>query len=337
MFHWRLALLALTFSLCTTPLWASEKPSILTDTIQLADRNLSITIFYSANNEVWARSTLETTKRALPVLERCAGFPYPYYFPVMIHESNYNETVGRAGKNIWRLNKSSHQWARHILLVPQDVTELQIIHELAHYWNLYDEIWMMEGFSQYYAYKTLKDLKGDTVAEKYYSEMLSTLQENPSLDRPLNQWQWNSELEELFLYRKSFFFVKMLVDRFGLETIQNINRNIYASEGVIPYDPRDFGVADFKRFKSLLEETTGEGLDRFFSGWVTEGSYYYKNDTVSFSWWLIDDNGDNVPNIEDYNAHSAETGLFQTLRNSAEKIIDKFWSWFRFHFYSKTS
>ncbi len=269
------------------PLGGSEYGSV-SGFATLQQKKVYVTVYYYQGEKEWGQYVLDITVDALPILEDLAGFPYPYGYDITIYPRTNEEMEGWYGFNygmfgIW-LNRD---W---IPLRAMDywACTSTIIHENAHFWAsriIYEENWLKEGYAELLTYLTFEELNKKRDAQAQKEEWSLRLEEYKDYDFPLDEWGDTSAWDEKsgLAYAKAALFCLGIYERYGLTTIQDVNRTLY-----------DNGyTADSLEYMELLEESTGEDQKEFFIGWI------FPEDLVAEKWRKAEENVEELRELID--------------------------------------
>jgi hypothetical protein len=164
-----------------------------------------------------------------------------------------------------------------------------LAHEMAHQWwgqavgwRSYHDQWLSEGFSQYFSAMYAEHQGGPGVFRGVMRQMrkwaIDASGQGPiSLGYRLGHLKSNSKVFRALVYNKSAIVLHMLRQLVGDDAFQNGVRRFYAESRF-----RNVGTEDFKR---VMEQETGESLDRFFERWIDED----KLPQLTFSYRLDED------------------------------------------------
>ena len=217
----------------------------------------------------WRDRVASLIERALPILEREIGVPWPVEGPLAVHEALVRSTGGYAG-----------------VYAPQDrrieiaytASDGVILHELAHAWfngRLVADRWAAEAFASYYAQLAAAELEID-------ADPPAPPPDPDAGSIPLNDWG-PSESEtietETFAYAASLGLVEAIATRAGPEALSVVWG--LANAGIGAYQPTNAaeqaagpraaplgsgsptvepaeGAPDWRGLLDLLEDTTGK-------------------------------------------------------------------------------
>lgn len=165
-------------------------------------------------------------------------------------------------------------------LIPQsdlDDSSLEdlISHELAHQWfgdlltcRSWEHIWLNEGFATYAEALWVEHTDGKSAALEYALGWLDAIEHGDGADAPFQPAMASKEYaspddtfgREADAYSKGGLVLHMLRTRLGDEVF---------FRAVAEYIDRfKFGLVETNDFRKVLEEVSGESLERFFAQWV---------------------------------------------------------------------
>jgi hypothetical protein len=211
----------------------------------------SVTIRSWPDDPAWRDRVGALLVRALPILEREIGVPYPLSQPLVVHEAVARGTDGYAGLYDPTTDQIDISYA-----APDGV----VIHELAHAWfngSLVADKWAAEAFAAYYAELTARQLGVDPA-----SPVPPTEPGNWAI--PLNAWGPTGSLpaaSETWAYAASLDLAREIAQRAGTDALRAVW--LAASKGIGAYQPPNgtiepaLGVPDWRGLLDLLEERTG--------------------------------------------------------------------------------
>jgi hypothetical protein len=211
----------------------------------------SVTIRSWPDDPAWRDRVEALLQRALPILEREIGVPYPLNRPLVVHEAVARGTGGYAGLYDPTTDQIDISYA-----APDGV----VIRELAHAWfngSLVADKWAAEAFAAYYAELTARQLGVDPA-----SPVPPTEPGNWAI--PLNAWGPTGSLpaaSETWAYAASVDLAREIALRAGPDALRAVW--LAASKGIGAYQPPNgqiepaLGVPDWRGLLDLLEERTG--------------------------------------------------------------------------------
>jgi hypothetical protein len=209
--------------------------------VKMKERSLKVTVYYYNGDEKWARDALDLSIRVLPIIEDITGFPYPQQYDVNIYETTMEKSGGWGG---------SFGGENGILITPTENWNGDLIHEQSHAWTqIYKRQWMEEGFANFYTSLVLEKLgrKGEAMnmrnrniqdfVDKVKTFDWSLGKDFYTVPKP-KDWSENDEKRKSYCYTKSFIFVHLTYEVFGLESLQKVNLSAYQKS--MQYDNNDF-------------------------------------------------------------------------------------------------
>lgn len=250
----------------------ADRPSDLAETpleIPLANGPVTILLRAWPDDPEWRDRVTSLLERALPILEREIGVPWPVDGPLAVHEALVRTTGGYAG-----------------VFAPQDrrieiaytASDGVILHELAHAWfngALVADRWAAEGFASYYAEQAAAELDIDADAPAPPPD--------PDADAiPLNDWgpsDGETGAAETYAYAASLDLAEAIAKRAGPDALRAVWGT--AAAGIGAYQPTNAaeqaagptaapldaaspavelaeGPPDWRGLLDLLDDTTGK-------------------------------------------------------------------------------
>ncbi len=206
----------------------------------------------------WRDRVASLIERALPILEREIGVPWPVEGPLAVHEALVRSTGGYAGVYAPQERR---------IEIAYTASDGVILHELAHAWfngRLVADRWAAEGFASYYAELAAAELEID-------ADPPAPPPDPNAGSIPLNDWG-PSESEtietEKFAYAASLGLAEAIASRAGPEALKSVWGK--AAAGVGAYQPTNAaeqageapepaeGPPDWRGLLDLLEDTTAK-------------------------------------------------------------------------------
>jgi hypothetical protein len=231
-------------------------------TVALADGPATVLLRAWPDDAAWRDRVGALIERALPVLEREIGLPWPVDGSLVVREALVRGSEGVGG--VFDL-------AAGQIDVSYAAPDGMVLHELAHAWfngGLVADRWAAEAFAAYYASLAAEELGVDPAAP--------TLPAKPSdAAIPLNEWGpigANEPATEAWAYAASLELARAIARRAGLEPLRAVWAT--AARGVAAYQPAPgaaepaSGAPDWRGLLDLLEAETGEGFDDLWRTWV---------------------------------------------------------------------
>jgi len=221
---------------------------------------VDVTLTYFQGEDAWAQHLQELVTAALPLLEELYGFPYQGPSVINIAERGGQIALGYEGR-------TSCDVASCDIAISPIADDITALHEMAHLWSdIYDNRWLAEGFAELIAYKAAQRLGPGLVQGSTDPSPPTTL------DLRLDEWDDvtyvidatpEQEANEEAGYDRSFRFLRLLEDTVGLDVLQRTNADL----------TQDAAPADSRRFLDVLEDASGQNLDRPFLQWVFPDSF----------------------------------------------------------------
>lgn len=204
------------------------------------------------------------------VLEELIGEPWPTQEDLTIVETMTPVAQGYGG---W------YDPEENTIRIGNELDGHLVLHELSHVWinfDMFEERWLLEGFAEEYAYRTLEALgrpqdrsrPGPTPAE---SRLL-----------PLTEWttptfgEDDNEDVEVYGYTTSWHVVGTIAEEIGMDALRDVVEA--ATDGTVTYrsdsEPEPLDVAmDWRRLLDLFENLGGsEQAADLFDGYVVDSS-----------------------------------------------------------------
>ena len=210
----------------------------------------------------WRDRVTSLVRRALPVLEREIGVPWPVNGPLAVHEAILRTTDGFAGL---------FDPAERRIDVAYAASDGVILHELAHSWfngRLVGDRWIAEAFAAYYAEVAATELGIDPAAPSLPAEP------SPAAI-PLNAWGASGTDEpdtEAWAYAASLQLARSIAGRAGADVLRTVWAK--AERGAAAYQPGASttepapGPPDWRGLLDLLEDATGKDFTDLWRSWV---------------------------------------------------------------------
>jgi hypothetical protein len=203
-------------------------------------------------------------ERALPVLEREIGIPWPVDGPLAVEEALVGGSTGYAGV---------FDPAERRIEISYAATDAVVLHELAHAWfngALVADRWAAEAFASYYADLAASELgiEAAPLPPEPPEPVEPGEPAEPGDAMPLNAWgpsDGEAPEAEAAAYVASLQLARDVAERAGADGLQRVWD--LASRGVGAYraDPAAEGAAqgppDWRGLVDLLEEETGTTYD----------------------------------------------------------------------------
>jgi hypothetical protein len=245
--------------------FVADRPSEYVDTpveVPMSDGVATVRLQSWPDDAAWRDRVASLVGRALPVLEREIGVPWPVDGPLAVHEALLRTTGGFAGL---------FDPAERRVDVAYAATDGVILHELAHAWfngRLVGDRWIAEAFAAYYAEIAARELGIEPAAP--------TLPAEPSPAAiPLNAWGASGTEEpdtEAWAYAASLALAKAIADRAGADALRGVWAT--AELGTGAYQPGGDaaepapGPPDWRGLLDLLEDATGKDFTDLWRTWV---------------------------------------------------------------------
>ena len=230
-------------------------------TVQLASGTATVALQAWPDDPAWESRVGSIVERAVPVLERLIGLPFPSGQQLQVREALVRSTGGYAG---------IYDPAEHRIDVAYAAPDAVVIHELAHAWfngGLVADRWIAEGFASHYAELAAKELGIDPVPV--------TPPDDTVPPTPLNAWGQASPdatNAEAWGYAASLRLADAIANRAGEDTLRDVWSR--AARGIGGYQPGPDGaepgpgVPDWRGLLDLLEDTTHASFVDLWRQWV---------------------------------------------------------------------
>jgi hypothetical protein len=244
---------------------AADRPTDYAETqleIDLAAGPALVALRSWPDDAVWRDRVKDLIERALPVLEREIGVPWPVDGELAVEEALVRATGGYAG-----LFDPGERRIEIAYAAPDGV----VLHELAHAWfngRLVADRWIAEAFASHYAGLAAAELGVDPAAP--------VLPDEPSPAAiPLNAWGPSDSVDpdsEAWAYAASLELARLVAERAGPDALQAVWSK--AARGVGAYQPDAAaeepasGPPDWRGLLDLLEAETAVGFDDLWRRWV---------------------------------------------------------------------
>jgi hypothetical protein len=214
------------------------------------------------DDQAWRDRVGSLVERALPVLEREIGLPWPVDGPLAVREALVRGVGGDAGV----FDPATRQ-----IDIAYAAPDGMVLHELAHAWfngGLVADRWAAEAFASYYAGLAAAELRVDPSAP--------TMPGEPSAAAiPLNGWGpagTNEPASEAWAYAAALVLAGEIAGRAGPEPLRAVWSK--AARGTAAYQPGPdsaepaAGPPDWRGLLDLVEGETGEPFDDLWREWV---------------------------------------------------------------------
>lgn len=264
-----------------------------TRTVAMSAGDATILLRAWPDDPAWRDRVGALIERALPVLEREIGVPWPVDGPLAVREALVRSTGGYAGLFDPADNRIEIAYA---------ASDGIVLHELAHAWfngGLVAERWAAEGFAAYYAELAARELGIDP-----------SVPPAPSLADPaaipLNAWRptgIEQPASETWAYAASLELARQIAVRSGPEAMRIVWSN--AARGIGAYQPAIGGSEpapgppDWRGLLDLVESGTGMDFTDLWRQWVarpedlpvladraTARGYYLRSAALAGDWAL---------------------------------------------------
>lgn len=231
-------------------------------TVAMAAGSANVLLRAWPDDPAWRDRVGALIERALPVLEREIGVPWPVDRPLAVHEALVRASGGYAGL---------FDPADRSIEIAFAASDGVVLHELAHAWfngGLVAERWAAEGFAAYYADLAARELGIDPS-----SPTLPAAPDPAAI--PLNAWgPTGSATTEMdtWAYAASLELARQIASRAGAAGLEVVWSQ--AEGGIGAYQPSPggnepaSGPPDWRGLLDLLESDTGKDFTDLWRTWV---------------------------------------------------------------------
>jgi hypothetical protein len=204
------------------------------------------------DDPAWRDRVSSLVERALPVLEREIGVPWPVEGPLAVQEALVKGSTGYA---------ALFDPAERRLEVAYAASDGVVLHELAHAWfngRLVADRWEAEAFASYYAELAAKELAIEPATPAPPKDPVAAA-------IALNAWGPSgsqSPASEAYAYAASLDLARTIAQRAGPDVLRSIWSK--AAHGIGAYQPDPAGTEpaegppDWRGLLDLLEESAGK-------------------------------------------------------------------------------
>ena len=249
---------------------AADRPAVYVETSRtagMAAGPATVLVRSWPDDDSWRDRVGSLVERALPILEREIGVPWPIEGPLAVHEALLRTTGGFAGV---------FDPATGSIEIAYSASDGVILHELAHAWfngRLVADRWAAEGFAAYYAALVAKELGVDPSSP--------ALPDEPSgAAIPLNAWGPTGSEDtatESWAYAASLELARETAGRADPEALRAVWSR--AARGIGAYQADVAGgdlsagevaatTPDWRGLLDLLETESGQDLTGLWRQWV---------------------------------------------------------------------
>lgn len=215
--------------------------------VQLSEKSIHVTFRFFKQNQTWADGVFATAQKALPMLEKLFGSPYPND-SLSIRQSTFIEEAGALG--------ISYNGGGDVLVTPVggDFDAEVIVHELGHQWAgaNFTSAWEAEGLAEY-GMRTLAPQLGFTPSVRVWH--------HPAYTDNLALWGTSNIGDADYWYGKAgAFFLAYEKAIGGQANMTKVLAQTNPHSDRAPFDGRWFMDAG--------EDVSGANLDSLFMQWV---------------------------------------------------------------------
>jgi hypothetical protein len=242
----------------------ADRPTEYVETsrsVPLTNGDAEVLIRAWPDDTAWRDRVGSLIERALPILEREIGLPWPVDGPLAVHEALVRGAGGFAGL----FDPAGRQ-----IEIAYAAPDVVVLHELAHAWfngRLVADRWAAEAFASYYA---------DVAALELGLEPLAPVPPDAAVERiPLNAWGpsgTESAAAETYAYSASLDLARAIAQRAGPESLRHVwalaAQGIGAYRSDVPTEEPPAGPPDWRGLLDLLEDETAEDFDDLWRTWV---------------------------------------------------------------------
>lgn len=235
--------------------------------VPMANGSATVLLRAWPDDPAWETRIANLVARALPVLEREIGVPWPVDGPLAVHEALVRSTGGYAGV---------FDPAERRIDIAYAAPDGVVLHELAHAWfngRLIADRWAAEGFAAHYAGTVARELGLDAAPPAWPAEPSTSAM-------PLNAWGASGSEDpaaETWAYAASLELAGRIVRRAGPDRMRAVWSA--AAQGVGAYQPEPNagasrtlepagGPPDWRGLLDLLEAETGRAFVDLWREWV---------------------------------------------------------------------
>ncbi len=218
------------------------------------------------DDPAWAGRVGDLFSRALPVLAKDIGLPWPHVAPVVVQEAVSRSTGGFAGLYDPRAG---------LIQVAYWASSAVIVHEAAHGWfngTLVADRWAAEGFASLYAQQALTTLKIKSSPPQLTAQLKAAA-------FPLNAWPAEPDpasASESYGYAASYALASLIVKRAGPAALARVWADAAGRIGAYQPPARQAtggpetvsGAPDWRGLLDLLETETGKDFTDLWRTWV---------------------------------------------------------------------
>ena len=247
--------------------------------IESRHKDIPLAFYTPASKIALAQNSFEDTADAMAFFEDATGVPYPW--------DRYNQVTvedfvagGMENTTLTILNtRTLHTDEAGNTRSSQNL----VAHELVHQWfgdyvtcKDWSHLWLNEGFASYYTLLYDEHKNGrDSFLSGLYRSARGVLADRP-IHKPIvhRAYERAGEQFDYRSYSKGAWVLHMLRTQLGDEMYRKCVKTYlerYALSSVTSED-----------FRSVIEELTGRGFDRFFDQWIYHGRH--PDLTVRYSW-----------------------------------------------------
>jgi hypothetical protein len=251
------------------------EPLESTQAVSLAEGEATVVLRHWPDDTEWRDRVAGLVQRALPILEREIGVPWPVGGPLAVEETLVRGPSGYAG---------IFDPAERRVEISYAAPDAVVLHELAHAWfngSLVADRWAAEAFASYYADLAATELGVEPAVPPPAS--LPEPQEPPAdgdARIPLNAWgpsEGETPETEAYAYAASVELARAVAERAGEDGLRRVwalaARGIGAyrvgtATGEASADEPVAGPPDWRGLLDLLEDETGADIEDLWRTYV---------------------------------------------------------------------
>ncbi len=244
---------------------AADRPADLVESrveLPMAEGAAVVLVRSWPDDPAWGVRVAALLERALPVLEREVGLPWPLTEPLAVEESLVRGGAAFAGL---------FEPAENRIEVAYSAPDGVILHELAHAWfngRLVADRWIAEAFAAQYAALAAAELGVDPATPALTPDL-------ERLEIPLNDWApagRDAAPTDDYGYAASAALAHEIAARAGDDDLAEVWAAVAARDGAYPPPSGDVEAVaetpDWRALLDLLEDRTGRSFEDLWRRWV---------------------------------------------------------------------
>ncbi|MFQ6088062.1 MAG: hypothetical protein ACE5K0_04095 [Candidatus Methanofastidiosia archaeon] len=250
----------------------SDTNNVTSKLVPLKERSVIIEFHNMGVDAYWGRDVLNEAATALPILEDFIGVPLPEEVEKVI-------IIGeRKWKEEWAFFVGINENGERIRLEKDHPNPMTIYHEITHFWTISGNFPypLSEGFAEYYAYLTARELGYSEVSKlSLDANLQNALVEEPEKGQTtlaLNSFDYfestdKQKINDFYAISFTMYYNLANQENLGLETLKKINERVMNSE--IDASVGGIGVI---QYLEIVRELTGISYSHllmpcFFTRW----------------------------------------------------------------------